>query len=172
MNSDLPDSDKIMKKSDESKTTLGWREWLALPDLGIPAVKAKVDTGARTSTLHAFFVEPFEEDGRPKVRFYLHPLQKRQDVELACVADIIDRRLVSDSGGHRELRYIIKTPIKLGGNTVEAEITLTDRDAMRFRMLLGRTALAGRFVVDPALSYLAGPKPVKPYGVGRKRRQK
>ncbi|MBU1138420.1 MAG: ATP-dependent zinc protease [Proteobacteria bacterium] len=143
-------------KSD--KKMLGWREWLSLPDIGIPAIKAKVDTGAKTSALHAFAVEPFEEGGIAKVRFKIHPLQKKTGVVLTCEAPIADQRVVSDSGGHKELRYIIFTTIVLGGITTHAELTLTDRDSMLFRMLLGRSAMAGTYIVDPAASYLAGRK--------------
>lgn len=158
-----------MTKSSISKNTIGWREWLVLPDLGIPAIKAKIDTGAKTSALHAFFIEPFEENGRKKVRFRLHPLQRRTDIELTCVADIIDQRIVCDSGGHREVRYVIRSKIVVGDTEIEAEITLTDRDTMQFRMLLGRTALTNNFLVDSELSYLAGPRPKNVYGLKKKR---
>ncbi len=161
-----------MKKIPPPKTTIGWREWMVLPDLGIAAIKAKIDTGARTSTLHAFFLEPFEEDGRQKVRFRIHPLQKRTDIELTCEADVIDQRMVSDSGGHRELRYVIRSKILVGTTEIDAEITLTDRDTMQFRMLLGRTALTDTFLVDPALSYLEGRRPKNIYGLKKKRRKK
>jgi len=135
---------------------LGWREWLSLPELGIAAIKTKVDTGARTSALHAFCVEAYEESGRQRVRFAIHPLQKRSDVVIECTADILDRRSVTDSGGHREMRYVIRTPIRLGAHEYPIELTLTDRDTMKFRMLLGRGALQDRFIVDPAHSYLTG----------------
>ena len=160
------------KKSPPPKKTIGWREWMILPDLGIPAVKAKVDTGARTSALHAFFIEPFKENGKQKVRFRIHPLQRRTDIELICIADVIDQRMVSDSGGHSEVRYVIRTKIVIGSTDIEAEITLTDRDSMQFRMLLGRTALADKFLVDSERSYLAGPRPENIYGLRNKRRKK
>lgn len=141
-----------------NKTIIGWREWVAFPQLGIPAIKAKVDTGARTSALHAFELETFQEDGIARVRFGIHPLQRRDDIVLHCVADIIDQRMVSDSGGHREERYVIRTPIRVGQAQWDIELTLTNRDTMLFRMLLGRTTMHNRLVVDPSLSYVTGRK--------------
>lgn len=142
---------------DINKITIGWREWLALPKLNIPAIKAKIDTGARTSALHAFFVEPFNKDDQQMVRFGVHPLQKRLDVEVICEAPVKDFREISDSGGHREMRYVIETEILLGDLTKRIEMTLTNRDNMKFRMLLGRTAMAGLQVI-PDKSYLTGRK--------------
>ncbi|MDJ0740820.1 MAG: ATP-dependent zinc protease [Gammaproteobacteria bacterium] len=140
---------------------LGWREWLALPDLGIPVLKAKVDTGARTSCLHAFYVDDFRRGGSDWVRFGVHPVQHNDDQVLHCEARILDQRQVADSGGHRELRYVIETRLVLLDFDGSIELTLTNRDSMRFRMLLGRTAMeVAGFVVDPAASYLAG-KPAK-----------
>lgn len=141
----------------ESQRLLGWREWLALPDLGIPRIKAKIDTGARTSCLHAFYVERFRKAGGDWARFGVH-LKQRDDSEvLHCEASILDQRQVTDSGGHRELRYVIQTRLTLHDFDDLVELTLTNRDTMRFRMLLGRTAMSvGRFTVDPSASYLAG----------------
>jgi len=138
---------------------VGWREWLALPQFGIAHIKAKIDTGARTSALHAFALEPYRRRGVQRVRFGVHPLQRRDDLVAQCDAEVIDRRWVSDSGGHREQRYVIASEAQLGGVAWTIELTLTDRENMLFRMLLGRTALARRFVVDSARSYVQGHRP-------------
>lgn len=138
----------------KTKSWVGWREWVALPELGIDAIKAKIDTGARNSALHAFKLERFEEDGRLRVRFSVHPLQGRKDKSIVCVADVVDERWVSNSGGHRERRLVIRTPVQVGKRAWPIEITLTNRSAMTFRMLMGRTALQEHLLVDPEASYL------------------
>lgn len=135
----------------ETLQEIGWREWLALPELGIDAIKAKVDTGARTSALHAFKVQP-SADGST-VRFAMHPEQRETDTVVWCEAAVLDRRVVRDSGGHEEERFVIRTNVVLGAGCYAAEVTLTDRDSMGFRMLLGRTALADRYLVNSARSY-------------------
>ncbi len=144
---------------------LGWREWLSLPDLGLELIKAKIDTGARTSTLHAFYVDTFRCRGKLHVRFGVHPLQNRADVVVHAEAPVLDRRRVSDSGGHREERYIILTRLALAGREWPVEVTLTNRETMLFRMLLGRTALARQALVDPARSFVTGriQDPWRPY---------
>ena len=140
----------------EKLPILGWREWVALPELDVKHIRCKVDTGARTSALHAFYVEGFTKDGLNMVRFGLHPIQGNTEKEIHCEAEVFDQRDVTDSGGHTETRYVIKTEIVVGKSIWPIEMTLTNRDTMRFRMLLGRTAIAENFLVDSAGSHMLG----------------
>lgn len=137
---------------------LGWREWAGLPRLGLPLIKAKLDTGARTSALHAFDLSTeTDDDGRTWACFAVHPLQGCLDVVVRCREPVLDQRQVTDSGGHREQRCVIATELTLGDASWPIELTLTNRDTMRFRMLIGRTALlAGRALVDASRSFVLG----------------
>jgi hypothetical protein len=141
---------------------IGWREWVNLPDLGVEAIKAKIDTGARTSALHAYRIEPFRRAGVLWLRFELHPMQRSQAGKVNCEARAIDERTVRNSGGGIERRYIIKTLLKLGEQAWPIELALANRDQMGFRMLLGRTALEGRALIEPGRSYLLGTRPSRP----------
>lgn len=132
---------------------LGWEEWVSLPDLGLPAVKAKVDTGARTSALHAIFIEPFGPVRSRKVRFGVHPIPRRSDIEITCIAPLVGTRDVRSSNGEREERFVIETPIRIGEREWPIEITLTNRQMMSYRMLLGRQAISGGILVDPGASF-------------------
>jgi hypothetical protein len=142
--------------TENDKRVIGWREWLAIPTLGIERIKAKIDTGARTSTLHAYDLEWFSKEGFPWVRFTVHPLQRNNRLVLNCAAPVIDRREVTSSTGHTESRPVILADIVLGGESWPIEMTLTDRDQMGFRMLLGRTGVEGRMIVDPDRSFVMG----------------
>ncbi|MGL4226009.1 MAG: ATP-dependent zinc protease family protein [Vibrio sp.] len=138
----------------KQKMLVGWREELSLPGLGIARIKAKIDTGARTSCLHAFKIERFNKGSMPWVRFWIHPMQNNVELVNVCEAEVIDQRSVRDSGGHQEQRYVIRTEVSFGGQTWPIEITLTNRENMAFRMLLGRTAMHHRIIVDPTQSFL------------------
>jgi hypothetical protein len=146
---------------------VGWREWVSLPALGVPRIKAKIDTGARSSALHAYDIEIVRRGGRPHVRFVIHPLQ-RDASRVAAEAPLLDERVVRSSSGHATRRPVIRTTVEILGERRDVDLTLVLRDEMGFRMLLGREALRGGFLVDPGRSYLGG-RPRKRKGkVGRR----
>jgi hypothetical protein len=147
--------------------TIGWREWVGLPNLRVDAIKAKIDTGARTSALHAFRIEPFWRGGVVWVRFELHPIQRDVAKKVTCEARAVDQRSVRNSSGGVDRRYVINTLLRLGDEAWPIELALANRDQMGFRMLLGRTALRGRTVIEPGRSFLLGSAPAR---LGHKRR--
>ena len=153
-----PGSGAVRRSAAEKaeRRPIGWREWVELPTLGIRSIKAKVDTGARTSSLHAYDVEEFARGGRRMVRFKVHPEQRNSREVVAAVAPLVERRSVRPSSGESERRPVILAEVELLGERWEIELTLTRRDVMGFRMLLGRQAIRGRFVVDPERSFLNG----------------
>jgi len=152
-----------------SSTIAGWREWVGLPGIDVPWIKAKVDTGARTSSLHAFDIEVTGEAGKEWVRFGVHPWQESEEDAVTVEFPVHDRRSVRSSSGHEEERIVVLMDVTMLGHTVPAEVTLTNRDSMGFRMLIGREALRQGFLVDPARSYLGGrpPRPVRRANRGR-----
>jgi hypothetical protein len=135
---------------------MGWREWIELPELGVSRIKAKVDTGARSSSLHAEDIELFQLRGEVGVRFVVLPLQRSRLRPVPCQAPLYDERYVKSSNGSRELRPVIRTAVRWGGQVWEVDVTLTSRDLMGFRMLLGREAIRRRFLVDTGRSYFGG----------------
>ncbi len=142
-----------------TKDVIGWREWVGLPDLGIGFVKVKIDTGARSSALHAFDIHLSSRHGAEIVRFKVHPFQRETSTTIVARAEVAEYREVRSSSGHRSLRPVIITPVTLGGESWPIELTLVNRDEMGFRMLLSRDALRGRFLIDPARSFVAGRGP-------------
>ena len=135
---------------------IGWREWVTLPTLGVPRIKAKIDTGARTSALHAFDITETYKGRKTIVHFKLSPLRGQPSKVLAVEAPLIDKRIVKDSHGRKSLRPVIAIAIELGGVRWDIEVTLIDRSDMAFRMLLGRQAVRARFLINPGRSYLLG----------------
>jgi hypothetical protein len=136
------------------RKTIGWREWVALPDLGVREIKAKVDTGADNSSLHAFNLTRFEDEGRQMVRFEVHTRQRKRKPSVECVAEVVGERMVKNPGGRAERRPVIRTRLVVAGQEFEALVNLTTRDEMTFRMLLGRRTQRNEFLVDPGRSYL------------------
>jgi len=149
--------------------SLGWEEWVSLPDLSLPAIKAKVDTGARTSALHAVAIEPFGTEKNPQVRFIMHPDPSDPTIEVVCSAKVIDRRNVTSSNGEAEMRYVIQTNVVIAGQKWPVNITLTNRENMGYRMLLGRSTLTEGVSVVPSASFL---QPVLSFEAYKKRRNK
>ena len=145
-----------MQQRSTERTLVGWREWLALPDLGLAAIKAKFDTGARSSSLHVERWELFERNGARWVRFELNPGSRRAALERRVEAPVLDTRMVTDSGGNRAVRPFVRTVLRLGPSSWPIEINLTNRKAMLFPLLIGRTAMSGRIVVDPSRSFALG----------------
>ena len=150
--------------ADDVKIRLGWEEWLGLPALGLPALRAKVDTGAKTSALHASDIEPFGPPDQPQVRFTVHPAPRQPGLAVKCQAAVVDRREVTSSNGVAEWRYVIETRVEVGGASWPIELTLTDRAGMTNRMLLGRQALTDRIVVDPTKRLIQPVRNVAVYG--------
>ena len=144
-------------KKIKNKNLIGWRECCAFPELKLPLVRAKTDTGAKTSSLHADNLKVFKKNGKDWIYFEVHPIQKNRDIIVGCEAPIVDYRTVTSSNGEREKRYVIHPKFKLGDIEFDADLTLTTRYGMRFRMLLGKDALkTGKFLVDPSKSYVLG----------------
>lgn len=140
----------------QQRAPIGWREWVMLPDFDNTYIKAKIDTGALTSAIHALNIKVIERDGMRFANFDIHPLQRDAKHTVNCSAPLIDARTIRNSGGHAEERLVIRTNLRLGGLTWPADISLTRRDEMGFRMLLGRRAMRGHFLVDPGRSFLTG----------------
>ncbi|QNO37512.1 ATP-dependent zinc protease [Protaetiibacter sp. SSC-01] len=152
-----------MSERSHSNTLAGWREWVQLPDVGVPWIKAKLDTGAQTSSIHAYDVEAFDRDGEAWVRFGIRPWQKSDADEVIVERHVVDVRRVRSSSGHVDERFVVSLPLVLVGRRVEAEVTLSNRDSMGFRMLIGREALSRGFVVDSSRSFLGdrAPRPMR-----------
>ncbi len=139
------------------KKTIGWKEWFGLDCLGLPAIKGKIDTGAKTSSLHAFNIHSFYIEDVEYVQFEIHPLQKNKKLTRSCVARVVDHRMVSDSSGKKEKRFVIKSDLCVGEKKVRIEITLANRDSMAFKMLLGREAIKQlNMLVDISKSFILG----------------
>ncbi|HEX9713145.1 MAG TPA: RimK/LysX family protein [Actinomycetota bacterium] len=157
-------------RTQSAKPVIGWREWVALPDLGVSAIKAKIDTGARSSSLHAYNIERFTRGDQDRVRFTVHPYQRDIATTRVAEATLLAERWVRSSSGRQELRAVVETTLELMGQRWTIELTLSNRDQMGFRMLLGRQAVRRRFVVDPGRSYRAGRPPVDSASPTRKPR--
>lgn len=144
-----------MKKTTD-KIIIGSVEWCSFPGLGIPAIKARVDSGAKTSSIHAFNIQKIRRNGESWISFEVHPLQGDRRTVIRCEQPILDKRVVKSSSGIAETRYVIAANIKVGDEAWDIEITLANRDSMGYRMLLGREAMSGRMLVDPSLNFCLG----------------
>ncbi|MBS0271703.1 MAG: ATP-dependent zinc protease [Proteobacteria bacterium] len=144
----------MKKKTPKPKLIAGWREWAELPELGVEQIKVKIDTGAKTSALHAFDVLPFTYMGRECVQFEVHPIQDNDSITHTCISPIMDYRWITSSTGHRQRRFIIHTILKMGNFSSVVEISLANRDEMGFRMLVGRSALKKDVLVNPSHSFI------------------
>lgn len=161
-----PEKETVRKRAPvprgESRGVVGWREWVSLPELGIGSIKAKIDTGARSSSLHAYDMKRFRRRGVSMIRFKVHPIQRETRTVVEAEAVLVDLRKVRSSSGVQTLRPVIVTRLGLGGQAWDIEITLVRRDAMGFRMLLGRQAIRGHLVVDAGRSFVASTRPSRP----------
>ena len=147
------------RSKDDGRALIGWREWASFPDLGVERINAKIDTGAKSSAIHAFRMSVTEANDGAWVEFYLHPRRRRKAPEIFCRTPLIDTRLIKSSNGQTEERLVINTPLRMGDQVWPVELTLTNRDEMGYRLLIGRDALARRFLIKPDASYLLGKKP-------------
>tara|TARA_R110000772_G_scaffold218033_3_gene328653 strand:- start:341 stop:841 length:501 start_codon:yes stop_codon:yes gene_type:complete len=161
---------------DTKKVTIGNQEWCAFPELNIPAVKARVDSGAKTSSLHAFNIKSIERNGEDWVGFDIHPIQKDKKTNIYCEAPLVDQRLVKSSNGKSKRRFVILATLRLGDMSWPIELTLANRDSMGYRMLLGREAMTGKFIIDPDESFMLGENSKKSiahlYGIKARKKAK
>lgn len=154
----MADKQMATKKTIKKRAPLliGWREWAAFPELGVEKINAKIDTGAKSSAIHAYRIKKVERRGKAYAEFFLHPVQRHKRPEIYCRAPIVDQRLIRSSNGHEEERLVIETKLRLGEKLWKIDLTLTNRDSMGFRLLIGRDALRRKFIIDPGASYLLG----------------
>lgn len=145
----------------KAATEIGWREWVGLPELGVVAIQAKVDTGADSSSLHAFNQERFQKDGIEFIRFEVHPKKRSKSGVIQCESEVVTERRVKNPGGRIEVRPVISTTLVLNRVPIRALINLTHRDEMTFRMLIGRRTIRGKFLVNPGRSYLGSEPELK-----------
>lgn len=142
----------MFKKKPDEKYIIGRAEWCALPDLSVPAIKAKIDTGAKTSAIHAFDIKLIKSNDKQYVEYKVYPIQANSSIVIKCKSLIIDERFIMSSNGHKERRYVINTALRLADSTWSVELTLSNRDPLRFRLLLGREALNHKVIIDPSLN--------------------